>query len=254
MTETMVVNAPQSEAEEIESLSGMNIGELRVIADAIGATNARAKTDLATNIVARAREQGITYSGYMGALAGVAAQAPTELEEELAAEQAAEQPAGQPENGKPPEPLAQTGEQAWFDPYMLDIKHLLFWVSDANEPDVMGGVYDVYSADAEISRYLANGFEPAECFVAGFDTRGHRLGWVLRKTDGGLYAEAKHVVRTLTSNPDPARGTITGFQADAYISSLIRDGWTLVAARINGVDAAPGGGVGGFFMVWFLVR
>jgi len=191
----------------------------------------------------RAREQGITYSGYIGALAGVAAQAAGQSEDE------------ESENGKEPGAIPSTVEQSWYDPYALNVKHLLIWISDIAEPDVQNGVYDVYSADEEIGRYLKNGYEPAECFTAGFDVRGHRIGWVLRKApEGGRYTEAKHVVRTLTSNPDSSRSTVTGFQADAYISALIEEGWQLSAARFNGIDAAPGGGVGGFFMVWFLVR
>ena len=76
------------------------------------------------------------------------------------------------------------------------------------------------------------------------------MGWVLQKSDEPKYNESHVVVQTLTQNPDPGRGTTTGFQADAYIGSFLDDGWDLLGVRFNGIDMNSGG----VYLVWFLAR
>lgn len=233
---------PVGAVEEQAALMAFGMPDLRAMAERIGAPTARAKEDIAASIVARAGEQGIGYAGYAGNL-------PQTEEPEIVEPVLAETPSAI-EDVLPSEDVEAIA-------YDTRIKHFMFTISDGPEPDPMIGLLDVDSADAEISRFLAQGYEPLEVFVGGFDIRGHRVGWVLEKgglDDAARYSEAHHVLRTLTGNPDTIRGTVTGFQADAFISNMLDDGWQLVGVKFNGIDAGPSGGSGGIYMVWFLVR
>lgn len=226
-------------AEELEALRTLSIGDLRAIAEKIGATNARSKEDLITNIKLRADEQGITYAGYITALPEPGSDDEEQEEEEQE----------QPENGRP-EPKLALADVPLFDPYMTTLKHFMFTVGDVAEPDMLSGLYDVTSVDEAIGRYYQNGYVPREVFVGGFDTRGHRVGWVLQRVKDAKYSESHMVLQTLTATADPGRNTVTGFQADAYISSYLEDGWDLVGVCFNGLDMNSGG----VYMVWFLAR
>lgn len=238
MSETIL--APATPAEERAALLALSIGDLRIIAEKIGATNARSKENLVTNLMTRADEQGITYVGYIGALPD------TSVDGE------SEQPEKEPKDSKNgrPEATQPLTDVPLFDPYMTTLKHFMFTVGDVAEPDMLSGLYDVTSVDETIGRYYQNGYEPSEVFVGGFDTRGHRVGWVLQRVKDARFTESHMILQTLTATADPARGTVTGFQADAYISSYLDDGWELVGVRFNGLDM----GSGGVYMVWFLAR
>ena len=151
------------------------------------------------------------------------------------------------DNGKP-EQLPDN--IALIDPYAGRIKHLMFTLGDIANPDPFSGLMDVGTVDDILARYYEAGYEPTEVFIGGFDTKGHRVGWVLQKSDEPKYKESHVVVQTLTQNPDPGRGTTTGFQADAYIGSFLDDGWDLLGVRFNGIDMNSGG----VYLVWFLAR
>jgi hypothetical protein len=225
--------------------------DLRLIAERIGAPTARAKEDIAASIVARAQEQGLGYAGYASNLPQTGG---PEVDVKPIS---TEEPSSPNVETHPGSEDVLSSKDVEAIAYNTRIKHFMFTIGDGPEPDPMIGLLDVDSADAEISRFLAQGYEPLEVFVGGFDIRGHRVGWVLEKggnDDEARYSEAHHVLRTLTGNPDTIRGTVTGFQADAFISNMLDDGWKLVGVKFNGIDAGPSGGSGGIYMIWFLVR
>lgn len=241
---------PVTKKEQHKALTqGFNMNELRAIAERIGAKGATSKKDIANNIIIRANEQGINFTGYTHGIKYAVTHAPKEVEEEVAEVDVALDPVVEPELETP----------SLFDPYESYIKHFMFTV-DGNrvEPDADLAIYDVDTVNKEISRFLQNGFIPVEVFTAGANVNGHRIGWVLaqRKPSDPEFSEAKLVLRTLTSSPDPSRNTVTGFAADAYISNLIlNEGWTLIGVRYNGDDVglSPHSS-GGVYMVWFLAR
>lgn len=247
--EEVEIDLSTTEAQ-VEALSGYGMAELRLVAERIGAQTARDKDSLIGNIVARANEQGLSFSGYAGNLddPGVG----TASAEEEQAEEGLEAPELVAEAVAEPAPEAVEEQEApVFDPYQTNVKHFFFTISDIDEPDMNTFVYDVKTVNKEVSRYLKAGYVPVEVYPAGNDVSGHRLGWVLVKEDGEpQYSEAKHIIRTMTAQADPAIGTVTGFQADAYLSSYLDDGWELVGAKFNG-QAAEGGGI---YMIWFLIR
>ena len=238
---------PVSIAEQTKALiDNYGMDDLRAIADRIGAPSARKKSDLAARIVARADDQGLGYLGYTAAVElgpVVVAEAIEEaLSEDAAPSVPAEDVAAAPENGR----------EELFDPYETRIKHFMFTIGEVIDP--MAGLLDGPTADAEIERYLVNGYDPVEVFVAGYDTRGQRVGWVLEKVATPQYTEVRHVMRTLVANANPNLGLITGFQADAYIGDFLDQGWELLGVRFNGIDSGPAGGAGGVYIIWFLAR
>lgn len=254
MTDQEVIELPQTREQELEHLLEMGMAELRVIADRIGAESARSKEDIAANIVARAEEQGIGFKGYMepvapsGDVADYAQQAEDEQQE---TEEVDDEPEAS-ENGTEPE---EADLEPLYDQYATRLKHFLFTVGDVGQPDPFTGLYDARTVNGILSRYYKHGYSPIMVFAAGYDTRGQRLGWILDNEEGPKYSESKIIMRTLTANPDPQRGTVTGFQADAYVSSFLEDGWDLLGVEFNGIDTgSPRGGTGGVFMVWFLAR
>jgi hypothetical protein len=137
--------------------------------------------------------------------------------------------------------------------YLTDYKHLMFTVGQQNAPE--SGLVDAKHANEEIERWFERGYDIIKFMTAGHDPRGHRMIWVLKKVENAKYSESKILQRTLTGVPDPGRGTITGFQADAYISQLVREeGWELVGVNYNGDDIGGGASTGGVYIIWMLAR
>lgn len=139
------------------------------------------------------------------------------------------------------------------DIYLTDYKHLMFTVGADHRPE--NGLVDAAHANSEIELWFERNYDVVKFMTAGHDPRGHRMIWVFEKVDKAKFSEAKIIQRTLTSVPDPGRGTITGFQADAYISQLVRvEDWTLLGICYNGDDIGGGANTGGVYMVWMLAR
>lgn len=148
-----------------------------------------------------------------------------------------------------PEKAEESDEIEGEAEYLTRIKHLMFTVGEKFAPDL--GLVDVQFLDQEIDSWFERGYDVIYFDAVGFHPDGHRLLWVLEKTDKPEYTESKHIIRTLTAAPDAIRKTITGFQADAYISYLMEnEDWNLVGVRYNGDDAAGAG----LFMVWMLAK
>lgn len=249
MSNDKVAEVPVSIAEQTEALiDNFGMDDLRAIADRIGAPTARKKADLAASIVARADDQGLGYLGYTAAV--VLGPVPTpEVANDTPEPTATENVSDSPE---PVVTEAVNGKEGLFDPYETRVKHFMFTIGEIVDP--VAGLLDGPTADAEINRYLENGYDPIEVFVAGYDTRGQRVGWVLEKVSTPQYTEVRHVMRTLVGNANPNLGLITGFQADAYIGDFLDQGWELLGVRFNGIDSGPAGGAGGVYMIWFLAR
>jgi hypothetical protein len=79
------------------------------------------------------------------------------------------------------------------------------------------------------------------------------LFYVFELKDKPKYTRSMHIMRLLTPQPNPLRNTITGFQADAYISAFVEQGWKLLGARYNGNDVM-GETTTGVFIIWMLVK
>jgi len=249
-----VTEVPVSIAEQTKALiDNYGMDDLRAIADRIGAPTARKKSDLAARIVARADDQGLGYLGYTAAVAlgPVVATEPATSDSTPGEDPGPPVAAGEAAVSKP-QSSSDNGNQALFDPYETRIKHFMFTIGEVIDP--VAGLLDGPTADAEIERYLLNGYDPVEVFVAGYDTRGQRVGWVLEKVATPMYTEVRHVMRTLVANANPNLGLITGFQADAYIGDFLNQGWELLGVRFNGIDSGPAGGAGGVYLIWFLAR
>lgn len=251
-----VGTAPVTREEIHAALVGnFNMNELRAIANRIGAKGATSKEAISNNIIARANEQGLNYAGYTHGIKDAPAPAPEAVEEVTAEAEAPVEAEAVVEE----KPEVELETQTLFDPYESYIKHFMFTVDgNRDEPDLDLAIYDTDTVNKEISRFLQNGFIPVEVFTAGANVNGHRIGWVLaqRNPSDPEFSEAKLVMRTLTSHPDPSRGTVTGFAADAYISNLIlNEGWSMIGVRYNGDDVGLGPrSAGGVYLVWFLAR
>lgn len=253
----MVTTMPKTQAEERQYLQNLRMNDLRAIASRIGANSARDKASLVSNIIGRANEQGIGFSGYIGALDLTDSQAAIAGDEEVESGEAESlaEPTTAEESAELDEAVAEAeasnednGNLGYFG---TKIKHFMFTVDgNMTEPDALNAIYDTRTVNREVSQWLQAGYVPVDVFTAGYTPQGHRLGWVLEKQAGEpKYTEVSHVMRTLTDQANEQIGSVTGFQADAYLSSLVEDeGWKLIGVRQNGLSAD------GLYMVWFLVR
>jgi hypothetical protein len=133
----------------------------------------------------------------------------------------------------------------------LPLKHLMLTFFEKADPNT--GVLDQIGVNERVDDLLALGYEPIEFATIGFSPGGHKLFYVFQLVDKPRYTRSMHILRLLTPQPNPLRGTITGFQADAYISAFIDQGWTLIGARYNGDDVL-GESTTGIFLIWMLVK
>lgn len=119
----------------------------------------------------------------------------------------------------------------------------------------LGGLDDRIKTPIEVNEEIENewfskGYELLKTVTMGFDQTGLAVLYVLGKVREGLSArhtQVWHIQRTLVER-DQRSDSITSFQADAYVSSFLNDGWNLVSAEViqRGADAIP--------MLWVLVR
>ncbi len=225
----MVAVAAAPAIDEAERLGEFSFAELKAIAEEIGATSARSKKGLVDNILAkRAGEQAPEEAPEKAELSA------TEVEADAQAEAAREE-------------VADAEKEA----PLLPIKHLMVTMHAA--PDESIGVLDQAGVNARVDGLLAQGYEPIEFATLGFSPGGHKLFYVFEKVAKPRYTRSMHFMRLLTPQPNPIRSTITGFQADAYISAFIEQGWKLVGARYNG-DDVMGEVMNGIYIIWMLVK
>ena len=227
-----VAEVPVETLDDRERLGGYSFAELKVVAEEIGAESGRSKKQLVENILAKKD--------------GTVPEAFEEPEEEEAAA------VGEPETVQDDEyrELVEV-EEGDSDAPVLPIKHLMLTMFDKADPST--GVLDQVGVNERVDELLAKGYEPVEFATLGFSPGGHKLFYVFRLVDKPRYTRSMHIMRLLTPQPNPLRGTITGFQADAYISAFIDQGWTLIGARYNGDDVL-GESTTGIFLIWMLVK
>ena len=232
----MVTVADVSVEEERDRLLAFSKTELRIIAEEIGAKVGGTKAQLAENILAK--KAGLQPPDDIGLSEeapenGVGLDA-TEVEADAQADAAREEIAA--EEAEAP---------------LLPVKHMMLTMFEA--ADQYTGVLDQAGVNARVDELLELGYEPVEFATLGFSPGGHKLFYVFELKDKPRYTRSMHILRLLTPTANPLRGTITGFQADAYISAFIEQGWTLVGARYNGDDVL-GESTTGIFLIWFLVK
>jgi len=216
--------------QERERLLSWPLGDLKIMAEEIGAPVARTKKQLVENILAKKLGQ-----------------APEQLPEELEAEsQATEESEAQAEDD------ADVAEARYIpEGGVLPVKHLMLTMF--NRRDDAAGILDDAGVNVHVEGWFAKGYEPIEFHPVGFGQNGHRLFWVLQKVENPRYTRALHIMRLLTPQPDPQRNTINGKMADAYISAFIEQGWKLLAAKSNGMDMDREGATG-LYVIWMLVK
>ena len=108
-----------------------------------------------------------------------------------------------------------------------------------------GPVVSHAEADAAIGSILDAGWKLRSVRPIAYTASGIRVLWQFERGRSG-FTEARHIARTLS--PAATMGAVTGFQADALITGLVRDGWKLLAAE----PMAPTGD--GVPMFWLFVR
>lgn len=118
----------------------------------------------------------------------------------------------------------------------------------------LGGLDDRVMTPNRVNEYIEghflDGFELIKVIPQGFGSQGLSLLWVLGKlqpADKPRFTEIWHIQRTLTERP-MMEGGVTGFQADQYLNSFLRDGWQLFVAQSlrTGEPEIP--------MLWVMVR
>ena len=118
----------------------------------------------------------------------------------------------------------------------------------------LGGLDDRVMTPTKVNEYIEShfldGYELIKVVPQGFGQQGLSLLWVLGKVRADIeprYTEIWHIQRTLTESP-MAEGGVTGFQADQYLNSFLRDGWQLFVAQSlrTGEPEIP--------MLWVMVR
>ena len=237
----MATVAEVSVEEERDRLLAYSKTELRIIAEEIGAKIGGTKAQLAENILAK--KAGLQPPDDIGLSEEDAPENGVKSEEALdATEVEADAQADAARDA-----IAKEESKA----PLLPVKHLMLTMFET--ADQYTGVLDQAGVNARVDELLSLGYEPIEFQTLGFSPGGHKLFYVFELSDKPRYRRSMHIMRLLTPQPNPLRGTITGFQADAYISAFIEQGWTLVGARYNGDDVL-GESTTGIFLIWFLVK
>jgi hypothetical protein len=131
------------------------------------------------------------------------------------------------------------------------VKHLMLTMFE--RADETTGVKDQAGVNQAVDDWLARGYDVKTFDTLGFSPGGHKLFWVFEKADAPKYTRSMHLMRLLTPQANPVRGTITGWQADEYISAFIEAGWTLIGAKYNGDDVL-GESVTGIYVIWMLAK
>ncbi len=228
---TLEATAVRTIDDEREQLLSFGMPELRVIAEEIGAESARSRVQLVENILAKKTGEAAEVLEEEEALDA------TEIEADAQADAAREA-------------IAADNPEEIEAPLTL-VKHLMLTMFERADEET--GIKDQVGVNEEVDKWLARGYEVDEFQTLGFSPGGHKLFWVFKKVDKPRYTRSMHLMRLLTPQPNPIRGTITGWQADAYISAFIEAGWKLEGARYNGDDVL-GETTTGIYIIWCLVK
>lgn len=180
---------------------------------------------------------------------------PTKDEPELEVPELDEPTAEVAEEAAPPadmgEPLEYPVEGSSWEGDLgrySEIKHI------TRTMNPLGGLDDRVMTPNRVNEYIEghflDGFELIKVIPQGFGSQGLSLLWVLGKlqpADKPRFTEIWHIQRTLTERP-MMEGGVTGFQADQYLNSFLRDGWQLFVAQSlrTGEPEIP--------MLWVMVR
>ncbi len=170
------------------------------------------------------------------------------IAEEAAVAEVAEEAAPPANLGEPEAyPLEGEGWEGDLGRY-TELKHI------TRTMNPLGGLDDRVMTPNRVNEYIEghflDGFELIKVSPQGFGSSGLSLLWVLGKVraeEKPKYTEIWHIQRTLTERP-MMEGGVTGFQADQYLNSFLRDGWQLFVAQSlrTGEPEIP--------MLWVMVR
>ena len=112
-------------------------------------------------------------------------------------------------------------------------------------------IWSSEEASKELMKRFAKGYDLVDVETMGtWPQGGVYVLWLLGKPVDGprKVAEIHHVVRTVSGMGQG--GSVTGFQADAYVTSYIEDGWRLFNDRVIPLGLSPAG----VTLLWVLVR
>ena len=112
-------------------------------------------------------------------------------------------------------------------------------------------IWSSEEASKELMNRFAKGYDLVDVETMGtWPQGGVYVLWLLGKPVDGprKVGEIHHVVRTVSGMGQG--GSVTGFQADAYITSYIKDGWRLFNDRVIPLGLSPAG----VTLLWVLVR
>lgn len=112
-------------------------------------------------------------------------------------------------------------------------------------------VVSVDTADHELSRILAEGYDLLMARPRGVVTDGIFMTWLLAKPKGHAgqgFTEIKHLSRTIKGNMGAVQPAVSTQGADALLEGLMADGYRLFSPEVVTVD------MNGQGMLWILVR
>lgn len=129
-----------------------------------------------------------------------------------------------------------------------DVLHITRTLGPFTDGD---SIWSAEEASKKLAEKFAQGYDLVDVETMGtYPSGGVYILWMLGKPIEGprKVTEIHHVVRTVSGMGQG--GSITGFQADAYITSYLQDGWRLFKDRIIPLGLSPAG----VTLMWVLVR
>lgn len=161
-----------------------------------------------------------------------------------------------PTDGKVTEPVpakASLGEDELTRPIegggkYIQIRHVTRTLVGFGQGDGQAFL-DPHQARETLGKYLSAGYDLVAVEHLGIEANGHMILWGFGlpndPKDAKGVSDIWHIVRTIGSG---AEGAITGFQADAFISSYLADGYEVFKVKQLGLTPS------GINMLWVLVR
>jgi hypothetical protein len=146
------------------------------------------------------------------------------------------------------EPAALLPEVVTLEPEYTDVYHITRTLGPFTDGDA---VWSSEKATEKLMEKFAEGYDLIDVETMGaWPQGGVYVLWLMGKPIGvpRKVSEIHHVVRTVSGLG--SQGSITGFQADGYITSYINDGWRLFRDRVIPLGLSPAG----VTLFWVLVR
>lgn len=143
------------------------------------------------------------------------------------------------------EAVSEPGDGASVGPRKyVEVYHMMRILGMAPRHEM--GVVTIEELNGELTSNAQAGKEIVNVFGVGKTTEGDALLFVFGVPEDGQvgYEEVRIVQRYLGT----ASGAVTGFQADAYLTSLLHEGWTLLHVARNGSVTNA------YNMIWVLVK